>query len=220
MFHKEGFNIIILFFIVVSIDVIILEVLFKEPSTIKSLLQTSALVLLLLILWFFRNPKRNINKKNDHIISPADGKVVNIQQTFENEYFKENKLQISIFLSPFDVHVNRYPVSGEVLYSKHHHGKYLVAWHPKSSDKNERTTIVIKNKNFGNIMYRQIAGMVARRIVNYANEGLIVSQGEDSGFIKFGSRVDLFLPLKSQLLVKEGDKVIGGISEIARLGKF
>ena len=220
MFHKEGFNIIILFFIVVSMDVIILEVLFEEPSTIKSLLQTSALIVLLLILWFFRNPKRNINKKTDHIISPADGRVVNIQQTFENEYFKENKLQISIFLSPFDVHVNRYPVSGEVLYPKHHHGKYLVAWHPKSSDKNERTTIVIKNKNFGNIMYRQIAGMVARRIVNYANKGLMVAQGEDSGFIKFGSRVDLFLPLNSQLLVKEGDRVIGGISEIARLGKF
>jgi phosphatidylserine decarboxylase len=220
MFHKEGFNIIILFFIVVSMDVIILEVLFEEPSTIKSLLQTSALILLLFILWFFRNPKRKINKKTDHIISPADGRVVNIQQTFENEYFKENKLQVSIFLSPFDVHVNRYPVSGEVLYSKYHHGKYLVAWHPKSSDKNERTTIVIKNKNFGNIMYRQIAGMVARRIVNYANEGLMVAQGEDSGFIKFGSRVDLFLPLNSQLLIKEGDRVIGGISEIAKLGKF
>ena len=117
MFHKEGFNIIILFFIVVSMDVIMLEVLFEEPSTIKSLLQTSALIVLLLVLWFFRNPKRNINKKTDHIISPADGRVVNIQQTFENEYFKENKLQISIFLSPFDVHVNRYPVSGEVLYS-------------------------------------------------------------------------------------------------------
>ena len=171
-------------------------------------------------VWFFRNPKRKINEKTDHIISPADGKIVNIEEVFENEFFKDKRLQVSIFLSPLDVHVNRYPVSGEVSYSKHHHGKYLVAWHPKSSDKNERTTIVIKNKNFGNIMYRQIAGMVARRIVNYANEGLMVAQGEDSGFIKFGSRVDLFLPLNSQLLIKEGDRVIGGISEIAKLGKF
>ena len=220
MFHKEGFKIIVLFFIVISLDVIILEVIFEDTSYLKNLLQTFLLILLLFILWFFRNPKRNINKKTDHIISPADGRIVNIQETFENEYFKEKKLQISIFLSPFDVHVNRYPVSGEVLYSKHHHGKYLVAWHPKSSDKNERTTVVIKNKNFGNIMYRQIAGMVARRIVNYADEGLIVAQGEDSGFIKFGSRVDLFLPLNSQLIIKKGDRVIGGVSEIAKLGKF
>ena len=220
MFHKEGFNIIILFFIAVSMDVIILEVLFEEPSTLKSILQTSALILLVFILWFFRNPKRNINKKTDHIISPADGRVVNINEVDELEYFKNKKIQISIFLSPLDIHVNRYPVSGEILYSKYHKGEYLVAWHPKSSEKNERTTIVIKNKNFGNIMYRQIAGMVARRIVNYANEGLMATQGEDSGFIKFGSRVDLFLPLNSQLLVKEGDRVVGGISEIAKLGKF
>ena len=127
MFHKEGFNIIILFFIVVSMDVIILEVLFEEPSTIKSILQTSALIVLLLILWFFRNQKRNINKTTDHIISPADGKIVNIEEVFENEFFKDKRLQVSIFLSPLDVHVNRYPVSGEVTYSKHHHGKYLVA---------------------------------------------------------------------------------------------
>ena len=133
MFHKEGFNIIVLFFIVISLDVIILEVIFEDTSYLKNLLQTFLLILLLFILWFFRNPKRNINKKTDHIISPADGRVVNIQEKFENEYFKEKKLQISIFLSPFDVHVNRYPVSGEVLYSKHHHGKYLVAWHPTVS---------------------------------------------------------------------------------------
>ena len=215
MFHKEGFNIIILFFIVVSMDVIILEVLFEEPSTIKSLLQTSALILLLFILWFFRNPKRKINKKTDHIISPADGRVVNIQQTFENEYFKENKLQVSIFLSPFDVHVNRYPVSGEVLYSKHHHGKYLVAWHPKSSEKNERTTIVVENKVFGEVLYRQIAGALARRIVNYAKVGDIAIQGNDAGFIKFGSRVDLYLPLDSKIKVKLNQYLKGGEDIIA-----
>ena len=215
MFHKEGFNIIILFFIVVSMDVIILEVLFEEPSAIKSLLQTSALVLLLFILWFFRNPKRNINKKTDHIISPADGRVVNIQNTFENEYFKENKIQISIFLSPRDVHVNRYPVSGEVLYSKHHHGKYLVAWHPKSSEKNERTTIVVKNKVFGEVLYRQIAGALARRIVNYAKVGDIAIQGNDAGFIKFGSRVDVYLPLDSKIKVKLNQHLKGGEDIIA-----
>ena len=217
MFHKEGFNIIILFFIVVSMDVIMLEVLFEEPSTIKSLLQTSALIVLLFILWFFRNPKRNINKKTDHIISPADGKIVNIEEVFENEFFKDKRLQVSIFLSPLDVHVNRYPVSGEVSYSKHHHGKYLVAWHPKSSEKNERTTIVIKSKVFGEILYRQIAGALARRIINYAKIGQNVIQGDDAGFIKFGSRVDLFLPLKTNIKVNLNDHVKGGIDSIAEV---
>ena len=220
MFHKEGYNIIILFFIAVSVDVIFLEVIIKESPILKNFLQTSALTLLIFILWFFRNPKRKLNRNSNYVISPADGKIVSIEEVVEDEFFKDRRLQISIFLSPLDVHVNRYPVSGEVLYSKYHQGDYIVAWHPKSSKKNERTTIVIKNKNFGNIMYRQIAGMVARRIVNYANEGLMVTQAEDSGFIKFGSRVDLFLPLNSQLLVKEGDRVVGGISEIAKLGKF
>tara|TARA_A100001234_G_scaffold129175_1_gene113294 strand:+ start:15 stop:674 length:660 start_codon:yes stop_codon:yes gene_type:complete len=219
MFHKEGFNIIIFDFLMSTSLVISIEILI-DSELFKQVLQGIILLKFIMILWFFRNPKREVNKNQSIIISPADGKIVNIEEVFENEFFKDKRLQVSIFLSPLDVHVNRYPVSGEVSYSKHHHGKYLVAWHPKSSDKNERTTIVIKNKNFGNIMYRQIAGMVARRIVNYANEGLMVAQGEDSGFIKFGSRVDLFLPLNSQLLIKEGDRVIGGISEIAKLGKF
>ena len=219
MFHKEGFNIIIFDFLMSTSLVISIEILI-DSELFKQVLQGIILLKFIMILWFFRNPKREVNKNQSIIISPADGKIVNIEEVFENEFFKDKRLQVSIFLSPLDVHVNRYPVSGEVSYSKHHHGKYLVAWHPKSSDKNERSTIVIKNKNFGNIMYRQIAGMVARRIVNYANEGLMVAQGEDSGFIKFGSRVDLFLPLNSQLLIKEGDRVIGGISEIAKLGKF
>ena len=179
-----------------------------------------SLIFFILIVQFFRHPHITTPQGDDLVIAPADGKVVVIEEVEEPEFIKGKCRQISIFMSPLNVHVNRYPVSGSVIYEKYHPGKYLVAWHPKSSDKNERTTIVIKNKNFGNIMYRQIAGMVARRIVNYANEGLMVAQGEDSGFIKFGSRVDLFLPLNSQLLVKEGDRVIGGISEIARLGKF
>ena len=215
MFHKEGFNLIILFFILVATDVIMLEVLFDDSSSLKSILQIFSLIIFVFILWFFRNPKRNIIKNPELILSPADGKVIAIKEVDELEYFNEKKIQISIFLSPLDIHVNRYPVSGEILYSKYHKGEYLVAWHPKSSDKNERTTVVIKNKKFGEVMYRQIAGSVARRIVNYAKVNSNVEQGEDSGFIKFGSRVDLFLSKDLNLKIKVGDKVKGGLSIIA-----
>ena len=215
MFHKEGFNLIILFFILVATDVIMLEVLFDDSSSLKSILQIFSLIIFVFILWFFRNPKRNIIKNPELILSPADGKVIAIKEVDELEYFKDKKIQISIFLSPLDIHVNRYPVSGEILYSKFHKGEYLVAWHPKSSDKNERTTVVIKNKKFGEVMYRQIAGAVARRIVNYAKVNSNVEQGDDSGFIKFGSRVDLFLTKDLNLKIKVGDKVKGGLSIIA-----
>ena len=215
MFHKEGFNLIILFFILVATDVIMLEVLFDDSSSLKSILQIFSLIIFVFILWFFRNPKRNIIKNPELILSPADGKVIAIKEVDELEYFNNKKIQISIFLSPLDIHVNRYPVSGEILYSKYHKGEYLVAWHPKSSDKNERTTVVIKNKKFGEVMYRQIAGSVARRIVNYAKVNSNVEQGEDSGFIKFGSRVDLFLSKDLNLKIKVGDKVKGGLSIIA-----
>ena len=215
MFHKEGFNLIILFFILVATDVIMLEVLFDDSSSLKSILQIFSLIIFVFILWFFRNPKRNIIKNPELILSPADGKVIAIKEVDELEYFKDKKIQISIFLSPLDIHVNRYPVSGEILYSKYHKGEYLVAWHPKSSDKNERTTVVIKNKKFGEVMYRQIAGAVARRIVNYAKVNSNVEQGGDSGFIKFGSRVDLFLSKDLNLKIKVGDKVKGGLSIIA-----
>ena len=215
MFHKEGFNLIILFFILVATDVVMLEVLFDESSSLKSILQIFSLIIFVFILWFFRNPKRNIIRNSELILSPADGKVISIKEVDELEFFKDKKLQISIFLSPLDIHVNRYPVSGEVLYSKYHKGNYLVAWHPKSSEKNERSTIVIKNKKFGEVMYRQIAGAVARRIVNYAKVNSNVEQGDDSGFIKFGSRVDLFLPKDSNLKIKVGDKVKGGLTIIA-----
>ena len=215
MFHKEGFNLIILFFILVATDVIMLEVLFDDSSSLKSILQIFSLIIFVFILWFFRNPKRNIIKNPELILSPADGKVISIKEVDELEYFEDKKIQISIFLSPLDIHVNRYPVSGEILYSKYHKGEYLVAWHPKSSDKNERTTVVIKNKKFGEVMYRQIAGAVARRIVNYAKVSSNVEQGDDSGFIKFGSRVDLFLSKDLNLKIKVGDKVKGGLSIIA-----
>ena len=215
MFHKEGFNLIILFFILVAFDVIMLEFLFDDSSSLKSILQIFSLIIFVFILWFFRNPKRNIIKNPELILSPADGKVIAIKEVDELEYFNDKKIQISIFLSPLDIHVNRYPVSGEILYSKYHKGEYLVAWHPKSSDKNERTTVVIKNKKFGEVMYRQIAGSVARRIVNYAKVNSNVEQGDDSGFIKFGSRVDLFLSKDLNLKIKVGDKIKGGLSIIA-----
>ena len=215
MFHKEGFNLIILFFLLVVADVVMLEVLFDDSSSLKSILQIFSLIIFVFILWFFRNPKRNIIRNPELILSPADGKVISIKEVDELEYFKDKKLQISIFLSPLDIHVNRYPVSGEILYSKYHKGNYLVAWHPKSSEKNERTTIVIKNNKFGEIMYRQIAGAVARRIVNYAKVNSNVKQGDDSGFIKFGSRVDLFLSKDSNLKIKVGDRVKGGLTVIA-----
>ena len=215
MFHKEGHSLIILIFIVIATDVIMLEMLIDDQSYLKLILQTFSLILFVFILWFFRNPKRNILKNPEIILSPADGKVVLIEEVDEVEFFNEKKIKVSIFLSPLDIHVNRYPVSGKVLYSKYHKGKYLVAWHPKSSDKNERSTIVIENKKFGKIMYRQIAGAVARRIVNYAKVDSIVEQGDDSGFIKFGSRVDIFLSKNCKLKVNVGDKVKGGITIIA-----
>ena len=215
MFHKEGHSLIILFFIVITTDVIMLEMLIDDQSYLKLILQTFSLILFVFILWFFRNPKRNILKNPEIILSPADGKVVLIEEVDEVEFFNEKKIKVSIFLSPLDIHVNRYPVSGKVLYSKYHKGKYLVAWHPKSSDKNERSTIVIENKKFGKIMYRQIAGAIARRIVNYAKVDSYVEQGDDSGFIKFGSRVDVFLSKDTKLKVNVGDKVNGGITVIA-----
>ena len=181
------------------------------------LIQITTLVLLLLVLQFFRNPKRTTPINEKHLISPVDGKVVIVEEVFEKEYFKDTRLQVSIFMSPLNVHVTRYAMSGTVKFSKYHPGKYLVAWHPKSSELNERTTIVLENESFGEILYRQIAGAVARRIVNYAQEGTQVVQGEDAGFIKFGSRVDLFLPLNTQLNVKVNDVVKGGVQTIAHI---
>ena len=209
MFHREGHTIILIFLFAIIADILLLEYIFDD-GFIKITLQTISIVILLLILQFFRNPVRNTIINEKHIISPVDGKIVNIEKVYEEEYFKEDRIQISIFMSPLNVHVTRYPMSGKVNYSKYHPGKYLVAWHPKSSDKNERTTIVLENKNFGEILYRQIAGAIARRIVNYAVVDQNVTQGKDAGFIKFGSRVDLFLPVGSNLNVELGQHVRGG----------
>ena len=209
MFHKEGHTIILIFLFAVIADILLLEYILDD-GLIKTILQSISIVVLLMILQFFRNPARNtiINKK--HIISPVDGKVVAIEKVFEKEYFKDERLQVSIFMSPFNVHVTRYPISGKVKFSKYHPGEYLVAWHPKSSEKNERTTIVLENEVVGKILYRQIAGALARRIVNYAEVGENVIQGKDAGFIKFGSRVDLFLPVDSILNIEINQHVRGG----------
>ena len=213
MFHKEGYQIIIISLLITSGLIIFLEYSINNIE-VKFILKLLCFLFFLLILQFFRNPKRYINLNDKSILAPADGKIVIIKEVFEKEFYKEKRLQVSIFMSPFNVHVTRYPVGGEIIFSKYHPGKYLFAWHPKSSELNERTTVVIKNKVFGDILYRQIAGALARRIVNYASEGSEIIQGGESGFIKFGSRLDIFLPLKSKLSVSINQTVKGGISRI------
>ena len=183
----------------------------------RALLSVLLLGFYVLILQFFRNPKRQTIINDAHIIAPVDGKVVVIEEVFEKEYFNEKRIQVSIFMSPINVHVTRYPIGGEVVFSKYHPGKYLVAWHPKASEDNERTTVVIANKTSGEILYRQIAGAMARRIVNYAEPKMQVIQGSDAGFIKFGSRVDVFLPLNAVIKVNLNDQVKGGEQIIATL---
>lgn len=216
MFHKEGYTIVITSFFIASIAVIGLDY-FIQVGLFQRLLQIGVLVFLVLILQFFRNPKRNIQLDQSKVLAPADGKIVIIKEVFEKEYFKDQRLQVSIFMSPLNVHVTRYPISGKIVFSKYHPGKYLVAWHPKSSELNERTSIVVRNNSFGKILYRQIAGAVARRIVNYAEVDKDAVQGEDAGFIKFGSRLDLFLPLNTELDVQLNQKVKGGINVIAQI---
>ena len=214
MFHKEGHRIIITSLLITSCLIITLEYSINAVE-LKFLLKLLCLIFFVLILQFFRNPKRKIETNDKTILAPADGKIVIIKEVFEKEFYNEKRLQVSIFMSPFNVHVTRYPVGGQIIFSKYHPGKYLFAWHPKSSELNERTSVVIKNKVFGNILYRQIAGALARRIVNYASEGMEIKQGDESGFIKFGSRLDIFLPLKTKVNVSINQIVRGGISEIA-----
>lgn len=214
MFHKEGFQIIIIaLFATIGLSVLTNSIVVNP--TLRYSILIGLLLILVLILQFFRNPKRNFNPDPDKVLSPVDGKVVVIEEVFEKEYFNQKRLQVSVFMSPINVHVTRYPVGGKIAYSKYHPGKYLVAWHPKASEENERTTVVVKNKTFGDVLYRQIAGAMAKRIVNYAEENQEVLQTADSGFIKFGSRVDVFLPLDANIKVTLNQKVTGGISIIA-----
>ncbi|MFK8059014.1 MAG: phosphatidylserine decarboxylase family protein [Polaribacter sp.] len=213
-FHKEGYKIITIA-LILSVAGILLADKFIEANWLVKTIQIVIIVFLIIILQFFRNPKRVADLNDANLVAPVDGKVVVIEEVEEPEFFKDKRLQVSIFMSPINVHVTRYAMSGVIKYSKYHPGKYLVAWHPKASTENERTTVVINNNSFGDVLYRQIAGALAKRIVNYAKVGDEVVQGTDAGFIKFGSRVDLFLPLGTKLNVSLGDKVKGGTQVIA-----
>jgi phosphatidylserine decarboxylase len=214
MFHKEGGK-IILIATTITVAITLLTPELIKIFWLQKAIQIATLVFLILILQFFRNPNRRITPNDKVILAPVDGKVVVIEEVFEGEYFKDKRLQVSIFMSPINVHVTRYAVSGRINYSKYHPGKYLVAWHPKASTENERTTVVIESKEFGEILYRQIAGALARRIVNYAKEGMQVNQGDDAGFIKFGSRVDLFFPLGTKVEVSLQQIAVGNQTVIA-----
>jgi len=215
MFHKEGTK-IIFFSLVIAVIIIVVLDYFITIEWLRMTLSSIVLLLLLLVLQFFRNPNRTI-APNDHVIvAPVDGKVVVIEEVYEPEYFQDKRLMVSIFMSPINVHVTRYGLSGLIKYSQYHAGKYLVAWHPKASEENERTTVVIENPIFGEIMYRQIAGALAKRIVNYAKPGMQAIQGTDAGFIKFGSRVDLYLPIGTKVDVVLNQKAVGNKTVIAK----
>ncbi len=214
MFHKEGFTIILITSVLTVLGLFLVDK-FIHIYWLNKLIMLVLLFLLVIVLQFFRNPKRKTNLNKNQIIAPVDGKVVVIEEVVESEYFKDKRRQISIFMSPLNVHVTRYPISGKVNYSKYHPGKYLVAWHPKSSTENERTTIVVENNTVGEILYRQVAGALARRIVNYAKKDSEIIQGTDAGFIKFGSRVDIFIPLNMKINVNINAIVKGGEHVIA-----
>jgi phosphatidylserine decarboxylase len=213
--HKEGYKSIawatILFGV---INILSFYFISYSSPTLSWIIFISTLILLIFLISFFRIPKRKLITGEDSIIAPADGKVVAIEEVEADEYFSGRRIQVSIFMSPLNVHVNRNPVSGDVLYSEYHKGKYLVAWHPKSSTENERHTVVYRSKG-KELLIKQIAGALAKRIVNYVQAGQQVKQGEEMGFIKFGSRVDLLLPLNAKVQVKIGEIAKGGVTVVA-----
>lgn len=219
-FHKEGVPSLIITLIFIIVLNAVIYFFLADYLFITILGYALSAFLLIAILQFFRSPQRNFTIKNGEIISPADGKVVVIEEVEETEYFKDKRLQVSVFMSPVNVHLNRYPISGILKYYKYHPGLYLVAWHPKSSTENERTTIVVEDEKGRSILYRQIAGAMARRIVFFGKEGQAVKQTDECGFIKFGSRVDLLLPLDIKLDVQLNDIVKGGISTIAKFNEI
>lgn len=212
--HKEGYSIIakslIIWVILIGI------VLFYGNTTLLTVLLIVTTPVIAICIRFFRCPHRDV-KKSDNILAPADGKVVVIEETDENEYFNDRRLQVSIFMSPFNVHVNWIPISGKIKYFMHHNGRFMAAFLPKSSVANERATTVIETENGTEILVKQIAGAMARRIVTYPREGEIKGQGEELGFIKFGSRVDVILPIGSEINVELGEKVKGTQTTIAKL---
>ena len=214
--HREGRTILFVLLIVLFALNWTVYYFFPQPIIQNSVIVIS-IAFYLLILQFFRIPVFEVQKNGKHVLSPADGKVVVIEEVEETEYLKSKRKQISVFMSPINVHVNLMPVAGEISYFKYHPGKYLVAWHPKSSTENERTTVVAKMKNGTEILFRQIAGALARRIKCYVKEGQPLDQGDEFGFIKFGSRVDIFLPLDAKIVVKVGDITKGGKTVLAEL---
>ena len=215
--HKEGYKLLIAGFIILLIINLLAGIFIADKTLVKWLVLIFSLALYVFILFFFRLPVRDIEPDSGLVYAPADGKVVVIEEAEEKEYFRDMRLQVSIFMSPLNMHSNRYPVSGHVKYIRYHHGKYIVAWHPKSSELNERSSIVIETADGTEILIRQIAGAVARRIVTYAKENQEVRQGDELGFIKFGSRVDIFLPLGTEIEIPVLQQVKANKSIIARI---
>ncbi len=215
--HKEGFKTLLIVFLILTVFNITVFAFFSNCDLIFYVSIFISAILFGIVLQFFRNPKRTNVISENSVVSPADGTVVVIEKTKETEYFNDERIKVSVFMSVWNVHINRYPVSGIVKFAEYHKGKFLFAINPKSSDENERTTIVVENKEKKEILFRQIAGVMARRIVMYAKKDMHVKQSEECGFIKFGSRVDIFLPLDTKVKVKIGDKVKGSQDIIADL---
>ncbi len=215
--HREGYRLIMVVILVLLLVNTFAFQFFSKSVELRMGIFILSLVAFIIVLQFFRHPMRKIITHPSHVLSPADGKIVTIEEVMEEEFYHEKRIQISIFMSPVNVHLNRFPISGTVDYFKHHHGDYLVAWHPKSSQLNERTTVVIRSHNNISVLVRQIAGYVARRIVCYAKENENFVQGEELGFIKFGSRVDVFVPLNSKITVQLNQKVKGGKTVLSEI---
>ena len=216
-FHKEGYTSLAICILFIFILNAFIQFYFPEAHVVKWIVYILSFFLFVIIVQFFRSPKITIEAHNKHVLCPADGKVVVIEETEETEFLKDKRIQLSVFMSPINVHINRNPIAGVIKYFRYHKGKYLVAWHPKSSTENERTTIAIENEDGVVVLFRQIAGALARRIVWYVKEGDVVDQGEQFGFIKFGSRVDVFLPLGTEIKVELGQVVKGGRTILAEL---
>jgi phosphatidylserine decarboxylase len=216
-FHKEGYTSLALCILVIFVLNAAIQYYLPDATVLKWFVYILSAFLFIIIVQFFRNPHFDIIQDDKIVLCPADGKVVVIEEATETEFLKDKRIQLSVFMSPVNVHVNRNPISGVVKYFKYHPGKYLVAWHPKSSTENERTTVVTENKAGTQVLFRQIAGALARRIVWYVKEGDKVEQGEQFGFIKFGSRVDLYLPLGTKINVEIGEIVKGGRTVLAEL---
>src|ERR1700712_4561840 len=216
-FHKEGYTSLAICILFIAILNAFIQFYFPEAHVVKWIAYILSFFLFVIIVQFFRSPKISVDTHDKHVLCPADGKVVVIEETVETEFLKDKRIQLSVFMSPINVHINRNPIAGVIKYFKYHKGKYLVAWHPKSSTENERTTIVIENSVGIAVLFRQIAGAMARRIVWYVKEGDKVDQGQQFGFIKFGSRVDVFLPLGSEIKVELGQVVKGGKTILAEL---